>query len=215
MSREWKAALEKKRIVPFPAGRQLVAKELEATAQDLEEADDRFAHKRWKYVTITAYYAMFHAARALLYHRGYREKSHHFLSVAIEALYVDSGALSPTMARAFKNAMILREEADYHSDFSRDGAEMSLQAARDFFRRGKTDPGTGVNSTLTKTATTPHGRVLGCSTAGNCRMNVVPRPSLGGAWWCMNRWGDDHYGVLDTTYALTRSAASKAICASA
>lgn len=134
MNHEFKIALEKKRILPFSDGKKLIAKELMAAKQDLEEAKDRHKNEKFKYATITAYYAMFHAARALLYHEGYREKSHHFLSVAIEALYVETGKLTPALARAFKNAMILREEADYHSEFSEDGATMAITSAEEFFK---------------------------------------------------------------------------------
>src|SRR3989338_10925783 len=138
MNREFKIALEKKRIVPFPAGKNLVDRELEASQQDLVEAKDRQSNGRFKYATISAYYAMFHAARALLYHAGYREKSHHFLSVALEALYVEKGELPHKMARAFKNAMILREEADYHGDFSEEGAKIAMESAEDFLNIVKT-----------------------------------------------------------------------------
>lgn len=134
MNREFKSALDKRRILSFPDGPQLIVKEIEAATQDLEEAADRLHSGKFKYATITAYYAMFHAARALLFAKQYREKSHHFLSVAIEALYVETGLLPPVLARALRNAMILREEADYHGQFSREGAEVSVQQAGDFLR---------------------------------------------------------------------------------
>ena len=132
MNRDFKQALDKRRILPFSDGKKLIHKELEASQQDLEEAKDRLSHNRFKYTTITAYYSMFHAARALLYNKEYREKSHHFLSIAIDALYVDEGEMKPRLARAFKNAMILREEADYHGEFSREGAEIAIQSAEEF-----------------------------------------------------------------------------------
>ncbi len=86
MSRDFEIVLEKRRILPFKEGKNLITKELEASQQDLEEAKNRLASEKYKYATITAYYSMFHAARALLYAQGYREKSHHFLSVAVDAL---------------------------------------------------------------------------------------------------------------------------------
>ena len=132
MKREFKTALEKRRIIPFPEGKRLVNRELDAARDDLAEAHDRFSKKRFKYATITAYYAMFHAARALLYARGYREKSHHYLIVSIEALYVHEKKLSPELARDLRNAMILREEADYHGDFSESGAKVILDSAARF-----------------------------------------------------------------------------------
>lgn len=129
MKQAFRRAIEKRRIIRFPEGRQLVDRELNAAREDLGEARDRLAKGRFKYATITAYYSMFHAARALLYREGYREKSHHYLLVAIEALYVSEGRLTPSLARDLRNAMILREEADYHSDFSESGARAVLNSA--------------------------------------------------------------------------------------
>ena len=137
MKREFKKALEKRRIVPFKEGGELVPRELDAAKDDLCEARDRLSKGKFKYATITAYYSMFHAARALLYNKGYREKSHHYLLVAIEALYVAEKRLSPELARDLRNAMILREEADYHGEFSESGAKAGLNSAERFLEIAK------------------------------------------------------------------------------
>ena len=137
MKREFKKALEKRRIVLFKEGKELVSRELDAAKDDLCEARDRLSKGRFKYATITAYYSMFHAARALLYHEGYREKSHYYLLVAVEALYVGEKKLSPELARDLRNAMILREEADYHSEFSESGAKAILNSAERFLEAAK------------------------------------------------------------------------------
>lgn len=137
MKREFKTAIEKRRVIRFPEGKRLVVRELDAAKDDLDEAGDRLSKNRFKYATITAYYSMFHAARALLYDAGYREKSHHYLLVAIEALYVAEKKLSPALARALRNAMILREEADYHGEFSEAGAKSVLNSAERFLEAVK------------------------------------------------------------------------------
>lgn len=129
MNREFKTALERGRILPFAEGVKLVSKEIRAADDDFIEAEDRLAKGKFKYATITAYYAMFHVARALLYRQGYREKSHRFLLAAIEALYVETGKMAPDLARGFRNAMILREEADYQGDFSEEGARSVVAIA--------------------------------------------------------------------------------------
>jgi uncharacterized protein (UPF0332 family) len=84
MSGEFQKALDKKKILRFPKGKLLVKKELKAAKDDLKEAQDRFKSKKYKYATITAYYSMFHSARALLYGKGYGEKSHYWLIVAMQ-----------------------------------------------------------------------------------------------------------------------------------
>ena len=71
---EFQKALERKRILTFSQGKSLIKKELVAAQDDLKEAKDRLKNKRYKYAIITAYYSMFHTARALIYSKGYREK---------------------------------------------------------------------------------------------------------------------------------------------
>ena len=62
---------------------------------------------------------MFHAARALLYWQGFREKSHYCLGISLRALFVETGKLSVEFLEAFNNAMLLRESADYKTHFIR------------------------------------------------------------------------------------------------
>lgn len=129
--------LKKGKIVNFPRARKLVSKELLSARQDLEEASDRLNHGKWKYATINAYYAIFHAARALLYFSGYRERSHHCLAVALEALYVQKKLLDANELSLFRESMALRENADYLGAFSKEGAMMSVRNAEQFIEAAK------------------------------------------------------------------------------
>jgi uncharacterized protein (UPF0332 family) len=95
---------------------------LAAAEEDLIEAKDRFHNSRYKYSTINAYYAVFHAARALLYSRGYRERSHYCLLIAQETLFVETGLMGNRFIRIFRDNMSLRESADYSSSFTKDSA---------------------------------------------------------------------------------------------
>jgi uncharacterized protein (UPF0332 family) len=103
-----------------------------AAEEDLAEARDRFVHGKYKYATINAYYAIFHGARALIYSKGYRERSHFCLSVALEALFVDEGILAGRYVRRLQDTMALREAADYSGLFSKEGASMSISNAEEF-----------------------------------------------------------------------------------
>ena len=76
---EFNDCLKRGKIVAFPAAKKIVAKELSIAEQDLETAQKSIKQKDYKWATIQAYYSMFHAARTLLYHKGYREKSHYCL----------------------------------------------------------------------------------------------------------------------------------------
>ncbi|MBI2343798.1 MAG: HEPN domain-containing protein [Deltaproteobacteria bacterium] len=125
--------LKKNGLKIASAATQLVGKEIEAAATDLQEAKAGLARQSYKWSTIQSYYAMFHLARALLYAKGYREKSHYCLRVALEALYVEDGDLPVHIVDAFQVAKELRENADYEAHFSESGARKLVSAAEDFF----------------------------------------------------------------------------------
>ena len=137
MTIEFQKAMEKKRILHFRQGKRQVKKELKEAENDLAEALDRFKSEKYKYATITGYYSMFHSARALIYSKGYREKSHYYLLVALNSLFVDAAVLSKEIASEFHDAMVLREDADYHGNFTKEGAETVLKAAKEFLSAAK------------------------------------------------------------------------------
>jgi uncharacterized protein (UPF0332 family) len=135
MNQEFNQCLENKKITPFARGKKLVKKELEVAKSDLFDAKAGYDNNRYKWSTIQAYYAMFHAARALIYSEGYREKSHYCLAVALRALFVDKNTMDAQSVRDFLNAMNLREAADYESDFSQAGAKAVIASADKFIER--------------------------------------------------------------------------------
>lgn len=132
MNQEFKQCLENKKIIPFARGKKLVEKELSIAQSDLSDAKAGFENQRYKWSTIQAYYAMFHAARALVYSRAYREKSHYCLAIALRALFVDEGMMEAQSVRNFLNAMNLREAADYEAEFSQSGAKAVIASAERF-----------------------------------------------------------------------------------
>lgn len=135
MNLEFQKAIQKRRLLHFSKGKALVKKEFKAAQEDLNEAKDRFRNKKYKYATIAAYYSMFHAARALIYSKSYREKSHYYLLVALQALFVGKGLIEEELAKDFHTAMVLREGADYHGEFSKEGAESSIESATKFLQK--------------------------------------------------------------------------------
>lgn len=70
MNQEFEQCLENKKIVPFKQGKELVKKELVIAESDPSDAKAGYQDQRFKWSTIQAYYAMFHAARALVYSKG-------------------------------------------------------------------------------------------------------------------------------------------------
>jgi uncharacterized protein (UPF0332 family) len=137
MSAEFNKFLETGKIVVFLRGRELVDKELLVAQSDLLDAQAGFQNQRYKWSTIQGYYAMFHAARALIYSKNYREKSHYAVSVALKALFVEENQLDIRYVRDFLNAMNLRESADYEAEFSDSGAKAVIAAADTFIMVAK------------------------------------------------------------------------------
>ena len=72
-----------------------------------------------------------------MYSRGYREKSHYCLFIALRTLFSQPGLLEHDSSEAFYNARILREEADYGSHFTKAGAETVLKEAELFLEKSE------------------------------------------------------------------------------
>ena len=115
--------------------RKMVLKEFEGAQKDLETASKSFREHDYKWATIQAYYSLFHAARGLLYNRGFRERSHRGLLAAIRALY--PGQLSSTNLQDFSESMRLREEADYGLVYSDDSAREVIENAETFLEKSR------------------------------------------------------------------------------
>lgn len=132
---EFERFIEERRLIRIRSDRKLVIKEVEGAVSDLEEAKGSLLRKKFKWATIQGYYSMFHAARALVYSKGYREKSHYALLIALRELFenrVESGLIHD-----FEEAMSLREEADYGLIFSEEGATSIVKNAERFLGRVK------------------------------------------------------------------------------
>ena len=129
--------LKRNKLVKFAAAKKLAQRELETAKEDLKTAQQSLKRRNNKWATIQAYYAMFHTARALLYSEGYREKSHYCLIVAMRAIFVDQGLLDVRWVEAFHTAKVLRENADYENEFSKQSASGLVEKAEDLFTRAQ------------------------------------------------------------------------------
>ncbi|MBI3617233.1 MAG: HEPN domain-containing protein [Candidatus Omnitrophica bacterium] len=130
----FKNCLEKKRIFRFEPAKHLVDLEIKDAQSDLSSAREEFSESGFKWATIKGYYAMFHSARALLYSRGYREKGHYCLYLALKEFFVQEKKLDPMLAEDFNNSMILREDADYRRKFSQEGSQAVIESAKEFLK---------------------------------------------------------------------------------
>lgn len=127
LSSAFQRLIEDHKIVKVKRDPALIAKELTAARADLSDARESLASKKSKWATIQGYYAMFHSARALLFDKGYREKGHHALFVALRELY--AGEIERSLLQDFEHGMYLRQEADYGLKFSIRGAQEVIETA--------------------------------------------------------------------------------------
>ena len=129
---EFEKCLKRGGLKPFSSAREdVVERELSIAREDLGDAEALLGLGMQKRTTITAYYAMFHAARAAVFARGYAEKSHHCLLVAFRELYA-TDVEGRELASGIERARLLRENADYLGEFSPEAAAASLTVARRF-----------------------------------------------------------------------------------
>lgn len=135
MSSEFERLIAERKLIRARIGRGMIEKEIEAAESDLKDARDSLERGKLKWATIQGYYSMFHGARALLYSRGFREKSHYALLIAIREIF--SRELKPSLIDRFEDAMNLRQEADYGLKFSEAGAIEAIEGAEELLNAAK------------------------------------------------------------------------------
>jgi uncharacterized protein (UPF0332 family) len=101
------------RITMVDIDRGMIEKEIAIAALDLDTARESLSKGNAKWASTQSYCSMFHSAKALVLGKGYREKSHWCLLVALRELLVGAGELDGDMADDFELCMGIRHEADY------------------------------------------------------------------------------------------------------
>ena len=135
--RDFKDCLKRGKIKKFSKAKSLIPKEFDSAKSDLKTAQDSLKRKNYKWATIQAYYSMFHTARTLIYSKGYRERSHYCLIVALKQLFVSEQLLDIRLVEAMQMAKTLRENADYDNEFSKSSAEALVEKAQSFLKKAE------------------------------------------------------------------------------
>lgn len=137
MSKNFDECLKKGKIKEFSQGKFLASKEIRLAEEDLTSAQKSLEEKNYRWCVIQTYYSMFHSARALLYHKNYRERSHFCLGEAIRTLYIEEGLFDVSLIEALAEAKNLREAADYYGDYSDINSKKLLEKAKQFIKESK------------------------------------------------------------------------------
>jgi len=137
MSQEFNKCLERNKIKKFPPGKKLAKKELKLAQDDLKISLKSLSEGNYKWSIIQSYYSMFHSARALLYSKNYREKSHFCLIEGVRTLFVETGKMQVSLLESLREAKNLRESADYYGNFSELNCKKLTRKAKEFWKVAK------------------------------------------------------------------------------
>jgi uncharacterized protein (UPF0332 family) len=102
------------------------ARSLELSTNNIEDAIANLSIHRYRVVAISSYSAMFHAARAVLFRDGIKERSHECIPVYLKEKYPEL----ETHANILDSYRRFRHDAIYGLDFVMD--EEEARAALDF-----------------------------------------------------------------------------------
>lgn len=130
------ALIAKGMLSKIPPDKELSGKEWAECKIDLGEAKKELEMEGHKWAIIKAYYSMFHAAKAVLFLLGLKERSHYAVGEALHSLSKE-GKLESSYVDDFKGAMSEREGADYHYRHSASTAKEMVEIAPQFAKRMK------------------------------------------------------------------------------
>ncbi|MCK4718105.1 MAG: HEPN domain-containing protein [Thermoplasmata archaeon] len=134
---EFERCLKDRRILKFFASPEMVQKEMDSAEYDLMHAEDSLLREDSKWSSVQSYYSMFHSAKALVLQKGYREKNHYCLIIALRELYVKTGEIEEEAAENLEMCMDIRHEADYGLTYSPEAAKLALDAAKKMFQNAR------------------------------------------------------------------------------
>jgi uncharacterized protein (UPF0332 family) len=116
-----------KRITP---DMENARRSLELSASNIEDAEENLRIHRYRVVLVSSYTAMFHAARALLFKDGIKERSHECVPKYLKEKYKDIGMY----ANVLDTYRRFRHSAIYGLDvfLDEDEARTALNSAKEF-----------------------------------------------------------------------------------
>jgi len=126
--------IEKGYVARVKIDKELIDKELKEAEYDLDKAMIALNQGDSKWCIVKAYYSMFHAARAVLFSKGLKERRHFAIGIVLERLSRD-GKLESKYINDFRAAMSSREDADYRYVYSIDTATYVVGIAKEFLAR--------------------------------------------------------------------------------
>ena len=134
---KFEKCLNDRKIIRIKTNKEMIDREIQDAKYDLNKAEESLNRDDAKWASIQAYYSMFHSAKALILRKGYRERSHYCLMVALEELYGKTGELDKEHIENFEICMDIRHEADYGMTYDVESATMCIEASYKLLEKSK------------------------------------------------------------------------------
>lgn len=110
---------------------------LDKAKDDLRVSAENLENRRFSQAINRSYYAMFHAARALLALKKYDSKKHSGIISYFAQNFINTGEIEPEYSKMLTEAFKIRNECDYDDFYiaAYEDAKMQLANARRFIKR--------------------------------------------------------------------------------
>ena len=131
---EFERCLKERRLIKINATNEMIQKEISTAEYDLNSSKDSAKDEDYKWAAVQAYYSMFHAAKALVLKKGFREKSPYCRLIALKHLYVNQGLMNQEMIDNFELCMHLRHDADYGLIYDQESAKSAIKYTKIFLK---------------------------------------------------------------------------------
>ncbi len=138
MALSYEECLRQGLLRKIPASKDQARRSLHKAQRWLEEAKRTLASEALSATVLAAYLAMFHAARAILFRDGFREKSHACVARYLDS-YVTRGRLEQKWVDLLDHSREMRHEDQYDLSFisTHDDATQAVRSAGAFLTRMK------------------------------------------------------------------------------
>jgi uncharacterized protein (UPF0332 family) len=123
----------------IPSSKQKAEESIRTSEKWLKESENNFKNQSFMSSVLTSYLVMFHAARAILFLDGFREKSHFAVARYLEDKYCSRGFLEKKWINLLDHYREFREQDQYSTCFivSEKEAKNALNFSQDFMGRIK------------------------------------------------------------------------------
>ncbi len=131
--------LESGLIKKIPSSKQKSEESIKTAYSWIAEAENNLQNNALRSSLLSSYLAMFHAARALLFINGFREKSHFAVARFLEDMYVRRNLLEEKWIKILDHYRQIRHNDQYSTSFiiTNEEAKETLHHSKLFVERMK------------------------------------------------------------------------------